>query len=120
MHSGSHRLAIRNKVWLEAGRRFLLGDGGIELLQAIQARGSLRAASAHVGWSYRHALTYLTKAEAALGYRLVRRVRGGDDRGGAVLTAEGRDFLRRYTLFRRRLNRSLYRLYQSAFGTRLG
>lgn len=110
----SYRLAIRHKVWLEAGHRFVLGDGGVALLQAIDATGSLRGAANDVGWSYRHALAYVNNAERALGYRLVDRVRGGNDRGGARLTPRGRDFVSRYAVFRQRLARAVDRLSRSA------
>jgi molybdate transport system regulatory protein len=115
MHRGSTRLAVRHKVWLDAGRRFALGDGGVVLLRAIGATGSIRAAAEHAGWSYRHALAYLDNAERSVGVRLVARARGGNDRGGAALTPYGRDFLRRYDRFRRRLDRALQALYGTAF-----
>lgn len=111
----SYRVAVRHKVWLEAGDRFALGDGGVALLRAIDATGSLRAAANDIGWSYRHALAYVNNAERALGYRLVDRVRGGNDRGGARLTPRGRDFLGRYTVFRRRLARAVDGLSRSVF-----
>ena len=111
----SYRLDVRNKVWLESRGRFALGDGGIELLRAIEAAGSLRGAAAGVGWSYRHALRYLNHAERACGTELVARARGGHTRGGAHLTPAGRDLVRRYARFRHRLDAALQRLYVSAF-----
>jgi molybdate transport repressor ModE-like protein len=45
----------------------------------------------------------------------VARARGGHARGGAHLTPAGRDLVRRYTRFRRRLDTTLRRLYASAF-----
>jgi len=115
MHGRAYRLAVRHKVWLEAEDAFALGDGGVELLRAIAATGSIRAGARRLGWSYRHALAYLAQAEAAFGTPLVARARGGPARGGAVLTGEGRDFLRRYTRFRARLDRAVTRLYRAAF-----
>jgi molybdate transport repressor ModE-like protein len=115
MHARSPRLAIRHKVWLDAGRRFALGDGGVVLLQAIDATGSIRAAAARAGWSYRHTLAYLDNAERSMGFRLVARARGGIERGGAALTPRGRDFVRRYDGFRQRLDQALRDLYSAAF-----
>jgi len=66
MHGQEYRLAIRHKVWLDAGGRFAVGDGGTDLLRAIDATGSVRAAARSVGWSYRHALAYLDNAERML------------------------------------------------------
>jgi molybdate transport system regulatory protein len=116
MHHRAYRLTVRHKVWLDTGRRFALGDGGTALLRAIDSTGSIRAASARVGWSYRHAHAYIENAEAALGRALIERARGGNERGGARLTPAGRDFLRRYALFRKRLDAALARLYRSTFG----
>lgn len=113
----SYRVVVRHKVWLDAGARFVLGDGGVTLLGAIAETGSVRSAANEVGWSYRHALAYLKNAEQALGYGLVERARGGNEHGGARLTTRGEDFLRRYTVFRRRLDRALHTLYRSTFGS---
>jgi molybdate transport system regulatory protein len=119
MPAREYRLAVRHKVWLERGTRFALGDGGLALLHAIDSTGSVRAAAQEVGWSYRHALGYIANAERAFGRPLVARARGGNDRGGAALTPTARDFLRRYSAFRGRLDREVGRLYRGAFrGTR--
>jgi molybdate transport system regulatory protein len=115
MPEREYRLAVRHKVWLERGTRFALGDGGLALLHAIDSTGSVRAAAAEVGWSYRHALGYVTNAERAFGRPLVARARGGNDRGGATLTPAARNFLRRYSTFRGRLDRQIERLYRDAF-----
>jgi molybdate transport system regulatory protein len=110
------RLAVHHKVWLDAGRRFALGDGGVVLLRAIDAGGSIRSAAARAGWSYRHTLAYLDNAERSLGFRLVVRSRGGSERGGTTLTPRARDFVRRYDRFRRRLDHALRDFYDAAFG----
>ena len=118
MHGREHRLAVRHKVWLDAGGRFALGDGGTELLRAIETTGSVRAAARSVGWSYRHALAYLDNAERDLRCAQVERTRGGHERGGARLSADGRDFLQRYSRFRRRARSAVLALYRVAFGGR--
>jgi molybdate transport repressor ModE-like protein len=114
MSRRSYRVTVHHKVWLETAGGFVLGDGGIELLRAVDRTGSLRGAAIQLGWSYRHVLRYLSNAEAGLGADLVARARGGHDRGGARLTRAGRDLLRRYTAFRRRLDRTLDRLSRAA------
>ena len=107
---------MRHKVWLDAGGRFALGDGGVELLRAIGATGSIRAAAAQVGWSYRHALAYLDNADAALSRPLVDRARGGMERGGARLTDEGLRLIRRYGAFRQQLDAVFRQLTRSVIG----
>jgi molybdate transport system regulatory protein len=113
MLARAYRLRVRHKVWLDARGRFALGDGGVDLLRAIDQTGSIRAAAREVGWSYRHTLAYLGNGERRLGYSLVERARGGHERGGAQLTPSGREFLRRYTAFRRQLDAALDRLARS-------
>ncbi len=114
----SYRVRVRGKVWLEVRGRFVVGDGGVRLLRAIDATGSVRAAAARVGWSYRHTLSYVANAETALGRTLVARTRGGNDRGGASLTADGRDFVDRYERFRDAFDGALHRLYDATFAAR--
>jgi molybdate transport system regulatory protein len=118
MHRESYRPRVRGKVWLEAKGRFAVGDGGVLLLRAIEATGSIRAAATRVGWSYRHTLAYLDNVETVLGRCLVDRKRGGKERGGATLTDEGRDFVGRYADFRQAVDDALHRLYDSAFAVR--
>ena len=115
MHRREYRLTIHQKVWVENARNFVVGDGGLALLRAIDVLGSVRAAAREVGWSYRHTLAYVTNAERALGRALVVRARGGNDRGGSALTPTGREFVRRYTRFRARLDHELEQLYREAF-----
>ena len=113
MHGGSHRVRVCHKVWLDAGGKFAVGDGGMALLRAIDAEGSIRAAAITVGWSYRHALMYLDNAEAALQQHLIERARGGSEQGGARLTSRGRALVQRYTRFRREMDKALQRLSRS-------
>ena len=51
-------LTLRRKHWIELDGRFVIGDGGAELLRAVDHQGSLAQAARHVGWSYRHAWGY--------------------------------------------------------------
>jgi len=98
-------LEVKTKVWFEAGGRFVLGEGGIALLDAIRELGSIQQAARRLGWSYRHTWGYLKSMEEASGVRFVARSRGGRAGGGARLTPEGKEFLRRYGTFRRALAR---------------
>jgi hypothetical protein len=63
-------MVLRTKVWLEVSGDFVIGEGGLELLEALSSDGSLTRAAAQVDWSYRHAWGYLRRAERALGVRL--------------------------------------------------
>ena len=99
-------LQVRSKVWLERDGTFVIGDGGLQLLQEIDALGSLLAAARQIGWSYRHAWQYLRRAERAAGSRLVIPRPGKGPRRGTVLTAEGRRVLALLREARDRVDRS--------------
>jgi molybdate transport system regulatory protein len=84
---------VKTKVWLEAGGRFVVGDGGLHLLEGIVRHGSLLAAVREMRWSYRHAWGYLRRAEAALGIPLATLRPGRGRSRGMTLTAEGERIL---------------------------
>ena len=81
----------RSKVWLSSdspGSTF--GRGKWLLLNAIDREGSLRAAAAALGISYRKAWGDLRTAEEFLGVKLVERRRGGNVGGEMYLTNNGK------------------------------
>jgi molybdate transport system regulatory protein len=97
------RLQLKSKTWLEANGKFIIGEGGIALLEAIDQRGSIREAAKQLGWSYRHTWGYLKNMERNAGMQVVLAQHGGTSRGGTQLTLEGLKLLRDY----RRLQREL-------------
>ncbi len=88
----------------------IIGPRFIQLLDGIEVRGSIRAAAHELGIGYRHALDWITRAEALVGEALVERRVGGAAGGGAVLTDKARRVSRAY----RRVNSSIYRLVERA------
>lgn len=100
-------LQLRTKAWLEHAGRFIIGEGGLQLLLEVEARGSLLAAARQIGWSYRHAWEYLRRAEQVIGTPLVQPRPGKGRRRGTVLTPIGRCLLARLREARERLNRAV-------------
>ena len=92
---------IRTKVWLELDGAFVIGEGGVDLLRAIDRSRSLTRAAQTVGWSYRHAWGYLRNAENQLRTPLVATSPGKGGERGTTLTPAGRDILRRLGRARR-------------------
>jgi molybdate transport system regulatory protein len=97
------RLEVKSKTWLEANGKFIIGEGGIALLEAIEKFGSIQLAAKHLGWSYRHAWGYLKNMERNSGRQFIVARHGGTARGGTELTPEGRKLRRDY----RRLQKEL-------------
>ena len=89
-------VTLRMKHWLEVDGRFAIGDGGVDLLRAIAAHGTLAKAACEVGWSYRHAWGYIRRAEEALGTELTEARPGKGTARGLELTAAARRLLRQF------------------------
>jgi molybdate transport system regulatory protein len=97
------RLQMKSKTWLEADGKFIIGEGGIALLEVIDELGSIQQAARRLGWSYRHTWGYLKNMERNTGVRFVVARHGGTSRGGTQLTPEGRKLLRDYRRFQKEL-----------------
>jgi molybdate transport system regulatory protein len=93
------RLQVKSKTWLEVSGKFVIGEGGIALLEAIDQLGSIQKAARRLGWSYRHTWGYLKNMERTCGIRVLVARHGGRSRGGTQLTQEGRKLLRDYKRF---------------------
>jgi formylmethanofuran dehydrogenase subunit E len=92
-HSG---MEIRSKLWIEIDGEPVFGRGRRFLLEAIAAHGSINQAAKVVNISYRKAWSYLKAMEERLGIPLVERRTGGKHGGGAVLTEDAREFLKKF------------------------
>ena len=86
-------LTLRRKHWIELNGRFVIGDGGAELLRAIDRQGSLAQAARQIGWSYRHAWGYVRRAEGVLGVSLVSTKSGKGAARGTVITHTAREIV---------------------------
>jgi molybdate transport system regulatory protein len=73
-----------------------MGPGKADLLDAIEAEGSITRAARRMGMSYRRAWLLVEAMNASFRTPLVETARGGRRGGGARLTALGREALSRY------------------------
>jgi molybdate transport system regulatory protein len=89
-------LRPRSKVWLEEDGRVVLSEWRVELLEAIEATGSLSAAAKRLDVPYRTAWSRLRQMEERLGVRLLETQVGGPEGGGSRLTAEAHDVIARF------------------------
>ena len=94
-------MRIRTKIWMETDDgRPVLGDGRLEILEAIARTGSLSAAAREIGMSYRSLWGKVRNAEARLGAPLVHGVAGGVQHGGSSLTDEALELVKTFTALR--------------------
>jgi len=104
------KLVLKFKVWLEVDGKPIIGEGGAQLLRAIDKYGSLAKACQELGLSYKFAWLYLQRAEKALGKPIVVRRRGGAKGGGMDLTEAGRNILDLYERAVRKVEEALKEL----------
>ena len=73
-----------------------MGIGVVWLLRGIEKHHSISQAARDMELSYPKALRMIQTLEDTLGMPMVRRYKGGHQRGGAELTAAGHGFVGRY------------------------
>lgn len=92
------RVRASAKTVLTADDRFL-GPGVVQLLDAVEASGSVKNACVQMGLSYTKGWRLIHTLEGALGYPCVVRQQGGLGGGRASLTPQCRALLARFAAF---------------------
>ena len=120
MHDGSERtnapLEIRSKIWIERRGEVVLSEWRVELLEAIDAKGSLSRAAEALEIPYRTAWERVKATEGEVGFRLLDSESGGADGGGSRLTAEARDLCRRFRRVSSGIQEVVSRRFAAEFG----
>ena len=110
------KLTPRVKLWLNSQDvEGVFGNGKCRLLEHIDAKESLRAASDALHISYRKAWGDLKKAQSALGVILIEQHRGGRQGGRTVLTEQGKRWLQAYGCFRREVEAAVQASFEKFF-----
>lgn len=87
---------ISYRVRIVMGEDIAVGPGKVDLLEAIDAAGSISAAARQLGMSYRRAWLLVDTMNRCFAEPLVVAGAGGSRGGGARVTATGREVVRRY------------------------
>jgi molybdate transport system regulatory protein len=114
-HSGRN-IEIRSKLWIEVDGEPVFGRGRRFLLQAINTYGSINRAAKEINISYRKAWSYIKAMEERLGIKLVERHAGGKNGGGATLTEEAREFLKKYEMMEEGIREIVDKRFRRIFG----
>ena len=104
------RIVLRD----DSGEKFF-GEGPCRLLRGIDRTGSLRRAAKEMEMAYTKALRLVTRAEAVLGFPLLERTIGGRGGGGSRLTAQAKEFIKKYEAYRDACCEENARLYRRFF-----
>jgi molybdate transport system regulatory protein len=121
MQDGSERggsLEIRSKIWIErgSGGNVVLSEWRVELLEAIDAHGSLSRAAEALDIPYRTAWERVKATEGEIGFRLLDSESGGLDGGGSRLTPQARDLCRRFRRVSGGIQEVVSRRFAAEFG----
>ena len=84
-----------------------VGPGRADLLEQIEATGSISAAGKAMGMSYKRAWGLVQALNEGFGMVLVETSRGGSAQGGARLTAAGQLVLSHYRAMQERTRRAI-------------
>lgn len=110
-------MEIKSKLWIEVEGRPVFGKGRRFLLEAIDKYGSINQAAKEINISYRKAWGYIKAMEERLGMKLVERQVGGKYGGGAVLTRDAREFLRKYETLEKGMQELVDQRFNRVFKT---
>ena len=107
--------SVRSKLWLEVDGEPIMGRGRLEILQAIDRRGSILGAAGDTGISYRKIWGAIRDMERSIGYPLVIKSRGGNQGGGARLTESARDLMERFEQLKDGIEEAVDSKFQALF-----
>lgn len=109
-------MEIKSKFWIGIDGEPVFGKGRLALLRAIDKYGSINQAAKEINISYRKAWGFITSMEQRLGIKLVDRHSGGKNGGGAAITNEARDFLKKYELMEKNIQEVVDESFRQIFG----
>jgi molybdate transport system regulatory protein len=95
------------RLRIAMGKGLILGPGKVDLLEAIERKGSISAASREMGMSYRRAWLLVDALNTMFGQPLVIAAPGGLRGGGAQITEFGRAIAGAYRRIERRTHAAI-------------
>ncbi|MDB6112926.1 MAG: LysR family transcriptional regulator [Pedosphaera sp.] len=87
---------VEPRFRLRCRENIAMGPGKAELLEQVQAMGSIAEAAGQLGMSYMRAWTLIKTMQQCFKKPLVTVARGGAGHGGAALTESGKQVLSLY------------------------
>ena len=87
---------IRFRVWVDKGDLPYIGIGRIVLLENIIKYGSITKGAEAINMSYRKAWQLVEDMNKISGKPLVEKKLGGKEGGGAIVTEEGKQIIKKF------------------------
>ncbi len=104
-------------LWIEHNGVVVLSEWRVKLLEAIDQTGSISRAAERMKVTYHRAWEKLHEMEEGLGYKLINAQVGGAGGGGAELTEQGRDLVKRFRAFEQGLHDEIDERFEAAFAS---
>ncbi|HZP91299.1 MAG TPA: LysR family transcriptional regulator [Burkholderiales bacterium] len=101
--------ALQPQLRISFKKSIAMGPGKADLLDAIDATGSISAAARKLGMSYRRAWLLVDTMNECFKAAVVETLTGGAQGGGARVTDFGHDIVRRYREMSRKAAASVAR-----------
>ena len=108
-------MQARANFWIEESGQVVLSTWRVKLLEAVAETGSISAAAAKMGISYRRAWDKIHESEERLGVKLVDTQTGGVGGGGSELTVAAQDYVQRFHEFTAGLNELINQRFREYF-----
>lgn len=87
---------LKSRIWIEGKEGIFLGEGRIQLLQAIEKEGSLSKAAKSIKMSYKKAWNLVDAINKASKTPIVITSTGGSGGGGTILTDFGKQKIQQF------------------------
>jgi molybdate transport system regulatory protein len=84
---------VGGKLWIECEGEKFFGPGPVELLECIEATGSINKAAKQMGMSYKKAWEIINTLNTKLLNPLVITQSGGEKGGGSILTEDAKKLI---------------------------
>jgi len=93
---------VNGSLWIEGDGKRFFGPGPVELLQHIDATGSINQAAKKMGMSYKKAWELVNNLNAMAARPLVITSTGGEKGGGSTISKDAREMIRYHHQLRER------------------
>jgi molybdate transport system regulatory protein len=93
---------IAGRLWIECESEGFFGPGRVELLQKIEATGSINKAAKEMGMSYKKAWEMINALNTQAAKPLVITKAGGGNGGGSIITEEAKALISYHIRLRKR------------------
>jgi len=95
-------IRVNGSLWLEHDGRRFFGPGPVQLLEGIEATGSISKAAKKMQMSYKKAWDIVNNLNTTANTLLVITATGGEKGGGSTISPEARELITAYKQLRQR------------------